>query len=186
MSDFQRVSTGLAMFEAALQPGAVLASVMFVNNKTGVIQDIAAIGAPRRARGILPHVDSAQAAGKVSIDLAALPVDLMSSSAHKIDGSKDIGALYVELRPRMPIACQMHGGVHERGMGSGRCARIRSSRNCHCRRSRSTARFSPRTRSRRPCLTFARARRFEAQQPTTCNSPSNRPALLARSESIQA
>ncbi|MGF6305005.1 cysteine sulfinate desulfinase/cysteine desulfurase-like protein [Paraburkholderia sp. WC7.3d] len=119
MSDFQRVSTGLAMFEAALQPGAVLASVMFVNNKTGVIQDIAAIGAPRRARGIRPHVDSAQAAGKVPIDLAALPVDLMSSSAHKIDGSKDIGALYVELRPRMRIACQMHGGVHERGMGSG-------------------------------------------------------------------
>ncbi|TCG06343.1 hypothetical protein BZM27_27185 [Paraburkholderia steynii] len=109
----------LAVFEAALHPGAVLASGMFVNNETGVIQDIAAIGAPCRARGILPHVDAAQAAGKVPIDLAALPVDLMSFSAHKIYGPKGIGALYAELRPRMRIACQMHGGVHERGMRSG-------------------------------------------------------------------
>ncbi|MDH6152480.1 cysteine sulfinate desulfinase/cysteine desulfurase-like protein [Paraburkholderia sp. WSM4179] len=176
----------LAVFEAALQPGAVLASVMFVNNETGVIQDIAAIGAPCRAQGILPHVDAAQAAGKVPIDLPALPVDLMSFSAHRIDGPKDIGALYVGLGRACGSRVKCTAASTSAACARGRCARIRSSRNCHCRRSRSTARFSPRTRSRRPCLTFARTRRFETQQPTTCNSPSNRPARLTRSESIQA
>jgi len=109
----------LAVFEAALKPGTVMASVMFVNNETGVIQDIAAIGALCRTRGILLHVDAAQAAGKVPIDLATLPVDLMSFSAHKIYGPKGVGALYVGRRPRVRIASQMHGGGHERGMRSG-------------------------------------------------------------------
>ncbi|EIF34029.1 cysteine desulfurase IscS [Burkholderia sp. Ch1-1] len=109
----------LAVFAAALRPGTVLASVMLVNNETGVIQDIAALGTLCRERGVLLHVDAAQAAGKVPIDLAALPVDLMSFSAHKIYGPKGIGALYVGRRPRVRIASQMHGGGHERGMRSG-------------------------------------------------------------------
>ncbi len=109
----------LAMFEAALRPDTVLASVMFVNNETGVVQDIAALGAVCRARGVFFHVDAAQAAGKVEIDLEKLPVDLMSLSAHKIYGPKGIGALYVRRRPRVRIDAQMHGGGHERGMRSG-------------------------------------------------------------------
>ncbi|MDR2128418.1 MAG: IscS subfamily cysteine desulfurase [Burkholderiaceae bacterium] len=109
----------LAVFEAALRPDTVLASVMFVNNETGVVQDIAALGAICRARGVFLHVDAAQAAGKVEIDLDKLPVDLMSLSAHKIYGPKGIGALYVRRRPRVRIEAQMHGGGHERGMRSG-------------------------------------------------------------------
>jgi len=108
-----------AVFEAALKPGTVLASVMFVNNETGVVQDIGTLGALCRARGVLLHVDAAQAAGKVPIDLDALPVDLMSFSAHKLYGPKGIGALYVRRQPRVRLACQMHGGGHERGMRSG-------------------------------------------------------------------
>lgn len=108
-----------AEFEAALVPGTLLASVMYVNNETGVVQDIASLGALCRAHGVLLHVDAAQAAGKVPIDLDALPVDLMSFSAHKLYGPKGIGALYVRRKPRVRIASQMHGGGHERGMRSG-------------------------------------------------------------------
>jgi cysteine desulfurase len=109
----------LALFEAALRPDTVLASVMMVNNETGVLQDVAAIGALCRAKGVLFHVDAAQAAGKVAIDLAQLPIDLMSLSAHKIYGPKGVGALYVRRKPRVRINAQMHGGGHERGMRSG-------------------------------------------------------------------
>ncbi len=109
----------LAVFEAALRPDTVLASVMMVNNETGVIQDVATIGAMCRAKGVLLHVDAAQAAGKVTIDLAQLPVDMMSLSAHKIYGPKGVGALYVRRKPRVRIEAQMHGGGHERGMRSG-------------------------------------------------------------------
>ena len=109
----------LAVFEAALRPDTVLASVMFVNNETGVIQDVAAIGALCRSKGVLFHVDAAQAAGKVEIDLEQLPIDMMSLSAHKIYGPKGIGALYVRRKPRVRIEAQMHGGGHERGMRSG-------------------------------------------------------------------
>ena len=109
----------LAVFEAALRPDTVLASVMFVNNETGVIQDVAAIGAICRAKGVLFHVDAAQAAGKVAIDLDLLPIDMMSLSAHKIYGPKGVGALYVRRKPRVRIEAQMHGGGHERGMRSG-------------------------------------------------------------------
>ena len=109
----------IAVFEAALRPDTVLASVMMVNNETGVIQDIAALGAICRAKGVIFHVDAAQAAGKVVIDLDVLPVDLLSLSAHKIYGPKGIGALYVRRKPRVRIEAQMHGGGHERGMRSG-------------------------------------------------------------------
>jgi cysteine desulfurase len=109
----------LAVFEASLRTDTVLASVMMVNNETGVIQDVAAIGAICRAKGVLFHVDAAQAAGKVAIDLEQLPIDMMSLSAHKIYGPKGIGALYVRRKPRVRIEAQMHGGGHERGMRSG-------------------------------------------------------------------
>ena len=109
----------LAAFEAALRPDTVLASVMMVNNETGVIQDVAALGAICRAKKVLFHVDAAQAAGKVAIDLDVLPIDMMSLSAHKIYGPKGVGALYVRRKPRVRIEAQMHGGGHERGMRSG-------------------------------------------------------------------
>jgi cysteine desulfurase len=92
---------------------------MYVNNEIGVVQDVAAIGALCRARGIALHVDSAQATGKVPIDLATLPVDLMSFSAHKTYGPKGIGALFVRRKPRAWLEAQMHGGGHERGLRSG-------------------------------------------------------------------
>lgn len=109
-------------FRAALRPDTVLASVMLVNNEIGVIQDIAAIGAICRERGILFHVDAAQATGKVAIDLAQLPVDLMSLTAHKTYGPKGIGALYVRRAPQVRVEAQMHGGGHERGLRSGTLA----------------------------------------------------------------
>jgi cysteine desulfurase len=106
-------------FKAAIRPDTILASVMFVNNEIGVIQDIPALGALCRERGIIFHVDAAQATGKVDIDLAALPVDLMSLASHKTYGPKGIGALYVRRKPRVRLEAQMHGGGHERGMRSG-------------------------------------------------------------------
>jgi cysteine desulfurase len=109
----------LDKFKAALRPDTILVSVMFVNNEIGVIQDIPAIGAICRERGIIFHVDAAQATGKVQIDLATLPVDLMSLASHKTYGPKGIGALYVRRKPRVRIEAQMHGGGHERGMRSG-------------------------------------------------------------------
>jgi len=109
----------LEAFKAALRPDTILASVMLVNNEIGVIQDIPAIGTICRERGIVFHVDAAQATGKVGIDLAELPVDLMSLASHKTYGPKGIGALYVRRKPRVRLEAQMHGGGHERGMRSG-------------------------------------------------------------------
>jgi cysteine desulfurase len=109
----------LDKLKAAMRPDTILVSVMFVNNEIGVIQDVAAIGAMCRERGIIFHVDAAQATGKVEIDLAKLPIDLMSLASHKTYGPKGIGALYVRRKPRVRIEAQMHGGGHERGMRSG-------------------------------------------------------------------
>ena len=109
----------LDALRAAMRPDTILVSVMFVNNEIGVIQDIPAIGALCRERGALFHVDAAQATGKVAIDLAQLPVDLMSLASHKTYGPKGIGALYVRRKPRVRLEAQMHGGGHERGMRSG-------------------------------------------------------------------
>ncbi len=109
----------LDRFRDALRPDTILASVMLVNNEIGVIQDIPTIGAICRERGIVLHVDAAQATGKVAIDMATLPVDLMSLASHKTYGPKGIGALYVRRKPRVRLEAQMHGGGHERGMRSG-------------------------------------------------------------------
>ena len=109
----------LDKLKAALRPDTILVSVLLVNNEIGVIQDIATIGAVCRERGIIFHVDAAQATGKVEIDIATLPVDLMSLASHKTYGPKGIGALYVRRKPRVRIEAQMHGGGHERGMRSG-------------------------------------------------------------------
>jgi len=106
-------------FRAAIRPDTILASVMLVNNEIGVIQDIAALGALCREKGVVFHVDAAQATGKVDINLDNLPVDLMSFSAHKTYGPKGIGALYVRRKPRIRLEAQMHGGGHERGFRSG-------------------------------------------------------------------
>ena len=112
----------LEKLKAAIRPDTILVSVMLVNNEIGVIQDIEAIGEICRAKGILFHVDAAQATGKVLIDLQKLKVDLMSFSAHKTYGPKGIGALYVQRKPRVRLEAQMHGGGHERGMRSGTLA----------------------------------------------------------------
>jgi cysteine desulfurase len=112
----------LEKFKKAIRPDTVLASVMFVNNEIGVIQDIEALGNICREQKVVFHVDAAQATGKVDIDLEKLPVDLMSFSAHKTYGPKGIGALYVRRKPRIRIEAQMHGGGHERGMRSGTLA----------------------------------------------------------------
>ncbi len=109
----------MAALEAAIRKDTILISVMFVNNEIGVVQDIAAIGAMCRAKGIVFHVDAAQATGKVDIDLQSLPVDLMSLASHKTYGPKGIGALYVRRKPRIRLEAQIHGGGHERGMRSG-------------------------------------------------------------------
>jgi cysteine desulfurase len=107
------------VLKAAIRKDTILISVMFVNNEIGVIQDIPAIGALCREKGIIFHVDAAQATGKVEIDMQTLPVDLMSLASHKTYGPKGIGALYVRRKPRVRLEAQMHGGGHERGMRSG-------------------------------------------------------------------
>jgi len=109
----------LEMFKAALRPDTIVVSIMLVNNEIGVIQPIAEIGEICRAKGIIFHVDAAQATGKVAIDLEKLKVDLMSFSAHKTYGPKGIGALYVRRKPRVRLEAQMHGGGHEKGLRSG-------------------------------------------------------------------
>ena len=112
----------LNVLKAALRDDTTLVSVMWVNNEIGVIQDIDAIGEICRERGIVFHVDAAQAAGKVEIDVTKNKVDLLSLSAHKIYGPKGIGALYVRRKPRIRLEAQMHGGGHERGFRSGTLA----------------------------------------------------------------
>jgi cysteine desulfurase len=112
----------LDVLRAAIRPDTVLVSVMAVNNEIGVIQDLDAIGKLCREKGVIFHVDAAQATGKMPIDLKTLPVDLMSFSAHKTYGPKGIGALYVRRKPRVRLEAQMHGGGHERGMRSGTLA----------------------------------------------------------------
>jgi cysteine desulfurase len=105
--------------KSAIRPDTILISVMFVNNEIGVIQDVTAIGNLCREKGIIFHVDAAQATGKVEIDMTQLPIDLMSLASHKTYGPKGIGALYVRRKPRIRLEAQMHGGGHERGMRSG-------------------------------------------------------------------
>src|SRR5471032_2208906 len=112
----------LDKLQAAIRPDTILVSIMSVNNEIGVIQDVAAIGEITRAKGIIFHVDAAQATGKIEIDLQKQKVDLMSFSAHKTYGPKGIGALFVRRKPRIRIEAQMHGGGHERGMRSGTLA----------------------------------------------------------------
>lgn len=118
-------STGIIdpeQVRAALRPDTTLVTLMHVNNEIGSVNDIAAIGAVTRARGVLFHVDAAQSAGKIPIDLSDLQVDLMSFSGHKVYGPKGVGALYVSRSPRALIEAQIHGGGHERGMRSGTLA----------------------------------------------------------------
>ena len=110
------------VFKDAIREDTILASIMHVNNEIGVIQDIQSIGDVCREHKIFFHVDAAQSAGKIPIDLTSLPVDLMSFSAHKIYGPKGIGALYVSRKPRVRLEAQIHGGGHERGMRSGTLA----------------------------------------------------------------
>lgn len=109
----------LDVFKAALRPDTILVSVMAVNNETGVIQDLNTIGTICREKGIIFHVDAAQATGKMPLDMATMPIDLMSLASHKTYGPKGIGALYVRRKPRVRLEAQMHGGGHERGMRSG-------------------------------------------------------------------
>ena len=106
-------------FKAAIRPDTILASIMWVNNETGVIQDIAKISEITREKGVILHVDAAQAAGRVAIDVQTVGVDLMSLSAHKVYGPKGIGALYVRRTPRIRLAAQIHGGEQEQGLRSG-------------------------------------------------------------------
>lgn len=112
----------LEVFKAAIRPDTILASVMAVNNEIGVVQDLNAIGAICREKGIIFHVDAAQATGKIELDMQSMPIDLMSLASHKTYGPKGIGALYVRRKPRVRLEAQMHGGGHERGMRSGTLA----------------------------------------------------------------
>lgn len=112
----------LTDLENALREDTILVSVMHVNNELGVIQDIQSIGDICRGRGVLFHVDGAQSVGKIAMDLAELPIDLLSMSAHKMYGPKGMGALYVRRRPKIKLVSQIHGGGHERGMRSGTLA----------------------------------------------------------------
>ncbi|BDB26573.1 cysteine desulfurase IscS [Cupriavidus sp. TA19] len=109
----------LDVLRAALRPDTILVSVMMVNNEIGVIQPVAQIGEICRAAGIVFHCDAVQAAGKIPVDLAALKIDLLTVTAHKVYGPKGIGALYVRRKPRIRLEAQIHGGGHERGMRSG-------------------------------------------------------------------
>lgn len=118
----ERGLISLDQFRAALRPDTIVASVMAVNNEIGVIQPIAGLGEICREKGVIFHVDAAQATGKMPIDLSTLKVDLMSFSAHKTYGPKGIGALYVRRKPRIRLEAQMHGGGHERGLRSGTLA----------------------------------------------------------------
>lgn len=104
---------------AVIRPDTTLVSLMHVNNEIGVVSDIRAIGEVTRQHGVLLHVDAAQSAGKVAIDLSQMQIDLMSLTAHKIYGPKGIGALYVRRQPKVRIKPQVHGGGHEQGMRSG-------------------------------------------------------------------
>src|SRR5574343_178318 len=112
----------LQTLKDAIRPDTLLVSVLYVNNEIGVIQDIPAIGALCREKGVLFHVDAAQATGRVVLDMANQPIDLMSMTAHKTYGPKGIGALYVRRKPRVRLEAQMHGGGHERGLRSGTLA----------------------------------------------------------------
>ena len=112
----------LEAFKAAIRPDTILVSVMAVNNEIGVIQDLNAIGSICREKGIIFHVDAAQATGKMPLDMQTMPVDLMSLASHKTYGPKGIGALYVRRKHRVRLEAQMHGGGHERGMRSGTLA----------------------------------------------------------------
>jgi cysteine desulfurase len=105
--------------EAALRDDTIIVSIMHANNEIGTINDIAAIGELTRPRKILLHVDAAQSVGKIDVDMAAMKVDMLSMSAHKMYGPKGIGALYVSRKPRVRLEAQIHGGGHERGMRSG-------------------------------------------------------------------
>ena len=109
----------LSALEEALRLDTILVSVMHVNNEIGVVQDIASIGKLLRGKGIIFHVDAAQSAGKLWIDLNQQPVDLMSFSAHKLYGPKGVGALYVRHKPRIRLQPILFGGGHEQGLRSG-------------------------------------------------------------------
>jgi cysteine desulfurase len=109
----------LDAFKAAIRPDTILASVMYVNNEIGVIQDMVGLGTICREKGVIFHVDAAQATGRVEFDISSMPIDLMSLTSHKTYGPKGIGALYVRRKPRIRLEAQMHGGGHERGMRSG-------------------------------------------------------------------
>ena len=110
------------MVRAALRDDTILVSVMHANNEIGVVNDVAGIGEICRDAGVLLHIDAAQSAGKVALDMEAMKVDLLSMSAHKMYGPKGVGALYVRRKPRVRLEAQMHGGGHERGMRSGTLA----------------------------------------------------------------
>ena len=108
-----------AALAEAIRPDTILVSLMHVNNELGTANDVNALGEVCRSKGVIFHVDAAQSAGKLPIDLGQMPIDLLSLSAHKIYGPKGIGALYVRREPRVDLVAQIHGGGHERGMRSG-------------------------------------------------------------------